>query len=166
MPDSRFQAKKPFANVFRWMSTVGSIAAFADVSKKYAATATSSGAGSGGGAKSVGSFFKLKGAVEGKVVCRFPPEASGFLHIGHAKAALTNQHLARQYKGKLILRFDDTNPAKEDHEFEKAILEDLKLLGFKHDEFTRTSDHFEWLLSVVDQLIKVPLRATFSVLFG
>ena len=100
------------------------------------------------------------------MVCRFPPEASGFLHIGHAKAALTNQHLARQYKGKLILRFDDTNPAKEDHEFEKAILEDLKLLGFKHDEFTRTSDHFEWLLSVVDQLIKVPLRATFSVLFG
>lgn len=88
------------------------------------------------------------------MVVRFPPEASGFLHIGHAKAALLNQYYADAFKGELIMRFDDTNPAKENVEFEQAILQDLEMLQIKPDRFTHSSDYFELMLSYCDKLIK------------
>lgn len=88
------------------------------------------------------------------MVTRFPPEPSGYLHVGHAKAAILNQYFARKYKGKLILRFDDTNPSKEKVEFEESIIEDLALLGIKPDSTSHTSDFFDELYRLAVQLIK------------
>ncbi|XP_075060372.1 bifunctional glutamate/proline--tRNA ligase isoform X6 [Mixophyes fleayi] len=102
----------------------------------------------------VGKFVELPGAEMGKVVVRFPPEASGYLHIGHAKAALLNQHYQVNFKGKLIMRFDDTNPEKEKEDFEKVILEDVSMLQIKPDQFTYTSDHFEKIIQYAENLIR------------
>lgn len=113
------------------------------------------GGKSGGGRREEGGkFVELPDAKEGEVVVRFPPEASGYLHIGHAKAALLNQHYQLAFKGKLIMRFDDTNPAKEDAHFEKVILDDLKLLEIKPDRFTHTSDYFDLMLQLCENLIR------------
>lgn len=104
--------------------------------------------------KQEGKFVELPGAEVGKVVVRFPPEASGFLHIGHAKAALLNQYYQQAFQGKFIMRFDDTNPAKENVEFEKVILEDVEMLEIKPDLYTYTSDYFELMLKLCEQLLK------------
>ncbi|XP_015794975.1 bifunctional glutamate/proline--tRNA ligase [Tetranychus urticae] len=103
--------------------------------------------------KDEGKYVDLPGNVD-NVVVRFPPEASGYLHIGHAKAALLNQHYQLIYKGKLIFRFDDTNPEKEKEDFEEVIREDLKLLAVKPDICSYTSDHFDLILEQCEKLLK------------
>lgn len=101
-----------------------------------------------------GKFVELPGAEMGKVVVRFPPEASGFLHIGHAKAALLNSYYQTSFNGKLIMRFDDTNPEKEKEDFEKVILEDVSMLEIKPDIFTYTSDCFDLILGKCEELLR------------
>ncbi|MDL2231444.1 glutamine--tRNA ligase/YqeY domain fusion protein [Porphyromonadaceae bacterium OttesenSCG-928-L07] len=92
----------------------------------------------------------------GKVITRFPPEPNGYLHIGHAKAICMDFGLAAKYNGKCNLRFDDTNPAKEDVEYTDSIQEDIKWLGFQWDgEIHYASDYFEQLYEWAEKLIKM-----------
>ncbi|GED25471.1 glutamine--tRNA ligase [Brevibacillus agri] len=78
-----------------------------------------------------------------EVITRFPPEPNGYLHIGHAKAICLNFELASEFNGKAHLRFDDTNPVKEDTEYVEAIKTDVKWLGFEWDGLFFASDYFE-----------------------
>lgn len=92
----------------------------------------------------------------GKVVTRFPPEPNGYLHIGHAKSICLNFGLAQAYNGYCNLRFDDTNPAKEETEYVDSIMEDVKWLGFSwKDEPKYASDYFQQLYDWAELLIKV-----------
>ncbi|MCL2559818.1 MAG: glutamine--tRNA ligase/YqeY domain fusion protein [Turicibacter sp.] len=88
------------------------------------------------------------------IVTRFPPEPNGFLHIGHAKAALTNYHFAREFGGRFHLRFDDTNPAKEDTVYVDAIKKDLAWLGVHPDKIFYASDMFEFMYEKATELIE------------
>ncbi len=95
------------------------------------------------------------GKYEGRVHTRFPPEPNGYLHIGHAKSICLNFGLALKYSGKCNLRFDDTNPSKEEDEYVKAIMEDVRWLGFDwEDRLYFASDNFDQLYEYAVQLIK------------
>lgn len=91
----------------------------------------------------------------GKVITRFPPEPNGYLHIGHAKSICLNFGLAKEFNGKCNLRFDDTNPSKEDQKYVDSIIEDVKWLGFDWgDKIYYASDYFEQLYNWAIELIK------------
>ncbi len=85
---------------------------------------------------------------------RFPPEPNGYLHIGHAKSICLNFGLAQRYGGKCNLRFDDTNPAKEEQEYVDSIMEDVRWLGFQWDGLYYASDYFDQLYLWAEQLIQ------------
>ncbi|XP_057427500.1 glutamate--tRNA ligase, cytoplasmic-like [Lotus japonicus] len=96
----------------------------------------------------------LPDAEIGKVRLRFAPEPSGYLHIGHSKAALLNKYFAERYHGQLIVRFDDTNPAKESNEFVDNLVKDIDTLAIEYAEITYTSDYFPELMEMAEKLIR------------
>ena len=91
---------------------------------------------------------------DGRVATRFPPEPNGYLHIGHAKSICLNFGIADQTGGTCNLRFDDTNPTKEDVEYVDAIKDDVEWLGFSWDALFYASDYFEALHQFAVDLIK------------
>lgn len=96
----------------------------------------------------------LKSGKHKSITTRFPPEPNGYLHIGHAKSICLNFGIAKKYGGKTNLRFDDTNPVKEDTEYVDSIKEDIKWLGFQWAEEHYASDYFEQLYLWACDLIK------------
>lgn len=157
--------KTPPKNIQRWMKLIEAqpnvVKALKDLPSdvidnlnKASARKSPSGNEASSGRQQEGKFIELPHAEMGKVVVRFPPEASGYLHIGHAKAALLNQYYQLAFQGKLIMRFDDTNPAKENAEFEKVILEDVAMLEIKPDMFTHTSQYFDLMMELCEKLMK------------
>ncbi|WP_139996864.1 glutamine--tRNA ligase/YqeY domain fusion protein [Paenibacillus paridis] len=96
----------------------------------------------------------LKSGHVKEIVTRFPPEPNGYLHIGHAKSICLNFELADEFKGRTNLRFDDTNPLKEDTEYVESIQEDVRWLGFEWDELRFASDYFEELYNRAVLLIR------------
>ncbi len=97
-----------------------------------------------------------QGNFDSRVHTRFPPEPNGYLHIGHAKSICVNFGIANDFKGKCNLRFDDTNPVKEDTEYVDSIQEDVKWLGFEWDKEPHyASDYFEQLFNYAIELIKM-----------
>lgn len=97
----------------------------------------------------------LKSGKHDYIITRFPPEPNGYLHIGHAKSICLNFGLARDYKGRCHLRFDDTNPVKEDVEYVNSIMEDVRWLGWDwNDKLFYSSDYFDKLYEYAEILIK------------
>lgn len=88
------------------------------------------------------------------IYTRFPPEPNGYLHIGHASSICLNFGLAKKYKGKVNLRFDDTNPITEETEYVESIMNDVKWLGWEWNELRYASDYFETLYDYAVKLIR------------
>src|SRR5690554_1979540 len=88
------------------------------------------------------------------IITRFPPEPNGYLHIGHAKSICLNFGLKETFNGKTNLRFDDTNPSKEELEYVNSIIEDVHWLGFEYDNLFYASDYFVQLYEWAIMLIK------------
>jgi len=130
----------------RWMNTISQHPAVREAAQLAVGVAKNAEAQLEAGAKIdplLSGMSYLEGATPGCVTTRFPPEPSGYLHVGHAKAVLLNDYYARRYKGRLVVRFDDTNPTKEKDEYQSSIVEDLGKIGVKPDVVTFTSDYFE-----------------------
>jgi glutaminyl-tRNA synthetase len=90
----------------------------------------------------------------GRVATRFPPEPNGYLHIGHAKSICLNFGLALEYNGTCNLRYDDTNPAKEEEEYVKSIEQDVKWLGFNWTGKYWASDYFDVMYDYAVELVR------------
>jgi len=93
------------------------------------------------------------GRNDGRIQTRFPPEPNGYLHIGHAKAICMDFGIAKKYKGICNLRFDDTNPVKEDVEYVDSIQEDIQWLGYEWENIYYASDYFQQLWDLAEKLI-------------
>jgi len=96
----------------------------------------------------------LQSGKHDNIITRFPPEPNGYLHIGHAKSIVLNFELADEFNGKTNLRFDDTNPTKEDTEYVESIKEDIEWLGFNWDDLYFASNYFEEMYNRAVLLIK------------
>jgi len=96
----------------------------------------------------------LEDGKHASVITRFPPEPNGYLHIGHAKSICLNFGLAAEFGGRTNLRFDDTNPLKENEDYAQAIMDDVRWLGFEWDELHHASDYFEQLHEWAVHLIR------------
>ena len=94
-----------------------------------------------------------EGKNGGRIQTRFPPEPNGYLHIGHAKAICMDFGIAQRYGGVCNLRFDDTNPSREDTEYVDAIKEDIQWLGFQWGNIYYASDYFQQLWDFAVRLI-------------
>ncbi|MEG1799138.1 MAG: glutamate--tRNA ligase family protein, partial [Synergistaceae bacterium] len=96
----------------------------------------------------------IDGGIVESITTRFPPEPNGYLHIGHAKSICLNFGLAETFGGKCNLRFDDTNPAKEETEYVESIMNDVKWLGFSWANLRYASDYFDTFYGWALELIK------------
>ncbi|TXG71077.1 hypothetical protein EZV62_006012 [Acer yangbiense] len=139
-------------NLARWFNSI--CAEYSDSLNEITATYVQSKRGLGKSSSRPCFEVDLPDAEIGKVRLRFAPEPSGYLHIGHSKAALLNQYFAQRYQGQLIVHFDDTNPAKESNEFEDNLLKDNETLGIKYEAVTYTSDYFPDLMEMAETLIR------------
>jgi glutamyl-tRNA synthetase len=150
--------KSSYTNVSRWYSFVEATNPwFAEVLTSLTAAETTERAKARAAGSAAGASYDVVALpqVDGPMVTRFPPEPSGYLHIGHAKAALLNDYFAHQKPGGvLICRFDDTNPSNESMDFQDAIAEDLALMGIVPDKTSYSSDYFEQMYELAIQLIK------------
>ena len=95
-----------------------------------------------------------EGKVKGHVQTRFPPEPNGYLHIGHVKALYIDFSMAERFQGKCNLRFDDTNPTKENVEFVDAIQDDIRWMGFQWDKLAYGSEYFEQTYAIAEDFIR------------
>lgn len=139
-----------YPHLVRWYSFADQDVEF----KKTVAPLITSAAPAALGKEKRSTLPDLPGASMGTVVTRFPPEPSGYLHIGHCKAALINFNYAKKYNGRFIVRFDDTNPNKEKDEFVESILDDLKMMGILPSTISHTSDYFDKMMDMCVDLIK------------
>src|SRR3954471_717722 len=94
------------------------------------------------------------GRFDGRVMTRFPPEPNGYLHVGHAASICLNFGIAQYYGGKTNLRFDDTNPTKENQDYIDSIIRDVHWLGFEWANLLYASDYFEQLYQWAEKLIQ------------